>query len=142
MADAATLPYQEIVTYGGMLMGAAVAAALVRLGWKQKPVPETDIALSGQVAVTNLQPVRDLLKQVDLLTLQMQKAVVSIERQTSLHTDTVVKLGQLADLLGSYLAMQQERQETEDRAKEIAQGVAEELEKLGVKPRPRGRVSE
>lgn len=127
MADPTSTPIQELVTYGGMAIGAAVAAVLVRLGWKRLPAPDTELAFSGQASIVDTAPLKELLKNVDLLTLQLQKTAAQDERRTQ-------ALEQLAVSLHNYLASQVERQEKEDLEATIRAELRREMQEHGEEP--------
>jgi hypothetical protein len=125
MAD--TWSLQEIVTYGGTILGTGVAAFLFRLGWRRAPATETEFAITGQSHITDMAPVRDLIKNIDLLTLQMQKAAIHDERRTE-------ALENLAEVLTKFLNDQTERQEKQDIEAEVSRRVAEKLKSQGMEP--------
>ena len=146
MADPSTFSIVDNVTYGGMAVGAGIAALLIRLGWKKPTTPETEVAISGQATIVDTAPLKELLKNVDLLTLQWQKVSTQIDINNQLDAALVEKLGQLLDLMADYFAEQRMRQAQEDKEEEIerrAEARARELlEEQQKKPRARGHVSE
>lgn len=127
MADAAALPYQEIIQYGGMLIGAGVAAFLLKLGWSKVPTKDTEVAISGQAHIVDTSPLRELMKNIDLLTLQLQKAGVQDERRT-------VALETLAEVMTAYLKVQAERQEQQDLEAKIRSELRREMDSHGEEP--------
>jgi hypothetical protein len=100
------LPLAEIIQYGGMAIGAGLAALLVRLGWKKLPTPETEVAIAGQATIVDTGPIKEMLKQVDLLTLQLQKATIAVDAQNALHARTAAALEALALAMAAYLKEQ------------------------------------
>jgi hypothetical protein len=118
---------QDIITYGGMAAGAAVAAVLVRLGWTKGPIKDTELAISGQASIIDTSPMRDLVKNVDLLTLQLQKTAIQDERRTQ-------ALERLAEVLADYLKAQTERQEKNDLAAMVRDELRREMESRGEEP--------
>ncbi len=137
MADPTT---GEIVTYIGMGVGAAVAAVLVRLGWKKAPIKDTDLAISGQASIIDTAPIKELLKNVDLLTLQLQKAVISVDSQNAYHAETAQALTRLAHIMEDYLRVQAERQERLDLEATIRQQLRQEMEAHGEEPATQPRT--
>ena len=137
------LPFAEIIQYGGMAIGAALAALLVRLGWKKPPAKETEVAIAGQATIVDVSPIKELLKQVDLLTLQLQKATVAVDAQNELHARSAAALEKVAVQMGDYIAAQLRRQEADDLRAEVAREVERlrDEEDRHRQPPPSGRVS-
>ena len=125
---------QEIVQYGGMAVGAAIAAILVRLGWKKPPTPDTELAISGQASIVDTGPIKELLKHIDLLTLTLQKALVSLDSQNTLHARAAEALEQLAVVMAAYLKEQAERQEKKDLEAVVREQLRREMERHGEEP--------
>jgi hypothetical protein len=140
----------DIVTYTGMGIGAAIAALLVRLGWKKAPMKDTEVAIAGQATIVDTAPLKELLKNVDLLTMQWQKVTTQIDISNQVQHEVAASnhavaqsIERLTDVMANYLANQTERQEREDTEREIerrAEERAKEIAEEQKKPRARGHV--
>jgi hypothetical protein len=128
------LPLAEIIQYGGMAIGAGLAALLVRLGWKKLPTPETEVAIAGQATIVDTGPIKEMLKQVDLLTLQLQKATFAVDAQNALHARTAAALEALALAMAAYLKEQAERQEKLELEALVRAELRREMEAHGEEP--------
>jgi uncharacterized protein (DUF736 family) len=131
----------DILYYIGMTIGAVIAGVLVRLGWKKAPTPDTEVAISGQAQIIDTGPIKTLLGNVDLLTLQLQKAVVSVDSQNAQHVrtaaameDAAASLKRVADAMSEYLAVQLERQQNQDLEDKIRAELRREMEAHGEEP--------
>lgn len=117
MAD---LNIQELVTYGGMVFGGAVAAFVLRMGWKKGPVAgEQNLLVSGQAQFTDMAPVRDLLKQTDLLCVKLMAVTTSIDGMVAGQTRVSVAIEALVAEISEHLKSVRDEMDSRDREEEI-----------------------
>lgn len=110
----------EWVTYVGMAVGGAVAAFVVRMGWRKgPPAPEQNLVVSGQAQFTDMAPIKDLLKQVDLLCVKLMAATTSVDGMAAQQTRVALAIEQLTIELKQYLDALRAEMEASDRQEEI-----------------------
>lgn len=103
---------QEYVTYAGMAAGAAIAALVVRLGWKRGADTDTrpkELMVTGQAAITDMAPIRDLVLRVDR---------------------TAAALEDLASTTKAFVAEVRAEKQSSDREEEIERRAQVKAEKL------------
>jgi hypothetical protein len=110
----------EWVTYVGMAVGGAAAAFVVRMGWKKgPPAPEQNLMVSGQASITDMGPVRELLKQVDLLCIRIMAATVSVDSMTGQQTRVALAIEELVVEVREHLKAVRDEMEANNREEEI-----------------------
>jgi hypothetical protein len=110
----------EWVTYVGMALGGAVAAFVVRMGWRKgPPAPEQNLLVSGQAQITDMAPIKDLLKQVDLLCVKLMSATIAVEGMTAQQTRVALAIEALSAEVKQYLDAMRAEMEANDRQEEI-----------------------
>lgn len=110
----------EWVTYVGMAVGGAVAAFVVRMGWRKgPPAPEQSLVVSGQAQFTDMAPIKDLLKQVDLLCIKLMAATASVDGMASQQTRVALAIEALTIEIKQYLDALRAEMEANDRQEEI-----------------------
>jgi len=109
----------DVITYGGMLLGGAVATLLVRLGFKKGPVQETELAVTGAATITDMAPIRELLHQLDQLTLHMQQVTAAASAAYGAQANTAEELAKLSQVLGQWIDRQRREDENDRRSREI-----------------------
>jgi hypothetical protein len=134
MADPGPGPLQEIIPYVGTVIGTALAALLIHMGWKKPLTPDTEVAIAGQATIVDTGPIKEMLKQVDLLTLQLQKATIAVDSQNALHARTAAALEALALAMAAYLKEQAERQERLELEALVRAELHREMEARGEEP--------
>jgi hypothetical protein len=110
----------EWVTYIGMAVGGAIAAFVVRMGWRKgPPTPEQSLVVSGQAQITDMSPIRDLLKQVDLLCVKLMAATASVDGMAAQQTRVALAIEALAAEVRQHLEAVRAEMEESDRKEEI-----------------------
>jgi hypothetical protein len=106
---------QKWVLWVAMGAGAFFASLFGFRGWKQggKVDPPKELLISGQSAITDMAPIKELLKQVDLLCLKIMAAAASIDSAAGQQKATAAALERVGDLIATYLEKRAEDIEIE-----------------------------
>lgn len=122
----------------GMVIGGVLAGFAARAGWKNSAAPEEkEFAFSGQAAITDMGPVRELAKQAETLGPKLAAAVTAVEAGVQQQARTSAAVERLAGIVEGYIENQKTERENEE---EIERRVAEQLAKqrrAGARSRPR-----
>ena len=110
----------EWVINGGMVLGGAVAAFVVRMGWRKGPTaPEQNLVVSGQAQFTDMAPIKDLLKQVDLLCVKLMAATASVDSMASQQTRVALAIEALTVEISEHLKAVRAEMDADNREEEI-----------------------
>src|SRR5687768_4794949 len=96
----------EWFVYAGMAVGGVVAALMARAGFKKGGGPkpgERDLVFSGQAAITDMGPLRELVKQVDLLALKLMAATTAVTGMTEQQARAAAALEGIAVMIRQHL---------------------------------------
>ena len=106
---------QKWVLWIAMGAGAFFASLFGFRGWKQggKVEGPKELLISGQSAITDMAPIKEMLKQIDLLCIQIMAAVTSIDSATGQQKATAAALERVAGLISTYLEKRAEDIEIE-----------------------------
>lgn len=124
---------EEILTYVGTIVGSAVGALAIYMGWKrapQQPTGDSDLMVHGQAAITDMAPIRDLLRTVDLLTTQLMAIAVKFDNHNELQARTAEALTGLAATLEDFVTEIRAREENREREAEIEKRAQEKAEDM------------
>ena len=109
---------------GGMSTGAGIVGAVVRSAWRGKPPNDSDFIVSGQASIADMQPVKDLVKHIEILTPRLSAITAIVEGLAQQTSRTAVSLEKLVTLIEEYIEAQQNERDNED---EVERRVAERL---------------
>ncbi len=110
MADGSADPVQWIITLG-MAIGAGIVGAVIRSGWKSNDAPSTERGFEGMAQIADMQPVRDLVKQIDVVTPRLALVVTSLE-------GLATQQGRTASAIEKLVMIVEERIENEDNERD------------------------
>lgn len=110
----------------GMLIGGIGAGFAARSGWKSGADNGAgkEFAFSGQAAITDLGPIRDLVKEAALLTPRLQAVVGVVESLALQQGRTAASIEKLVGIVEDYIEAQQTERDNEE---EVERRVAERL---------------
>jgi hypothetical protein len=103
-----------------MLIGGIVAGFAARSGWKSGAdagVPDKEYAISGQAAITDMGPIRDLAPR-------LQAVAAALEGVAQQQARTAVVIEKLVEIVEEYIEAQQNERYNEE---EVKRRVAEQL---------------
>lgn len=109
---------------GGMSTGAGIVGAVVRSAWRGKPPNDSDFIVSGQASIADMQPVKDLVKHIEILTPRLSAITGIVEGLAQQTSRTAVSLEKLVALIEEYIEAQQNERDNEE---EVERRVAERL---------------
>lgn len=114
------------LVYVGMMIGGAAAGFAARSGWKSggSIPPERELAVSGQAFITDLGPVRDLVKQAELLAPSMASTASAMAAVAQQQARTSAAIERLVGIVEEYIEAQQTDRDNEE---EIERRVADRL---------------
>jgi hypothetical protein len=142
MVDAVPPPdFQNWLVYVGMVVSGVAAGFVTRAGWKHGASADSEIAIMGQASITDLGPVRDLVKHaaalgpiLDMLAQQQAKTSEAIAAMAQQQARTSEGIQRLASIVEGYIANQQNERENDE---EVERRVADALEReRRERPRP------
>lgn len=109
------LTLQQWLVYAGMVIGGVIAGLVGVRSWRAAPKADTskDLIVSGQAAFTDMAPIKELLKQVDLLCLKIMAAAVSIDSASAAQRETAEAVSEVAHLIKQYLETRKRDEEIE-----------------------------
>ena len=86
----------QMITYGGMAVGAAVAAFVVRMGWRKGATTARshDMMISGSAEITDMGPIKELVANLGLLVYEIAELN---KRMTDLATDIRTYIREMRD---------------------------------------------
>lgn len=70
---------------------------------KGPPVPDQGLVVTGQAQITDMTPIRDLLKQADLLCVKVMAATSSIDSMVIQQTRVALAIENLANEISEHL---------------------------------------
>jgi hypothetical protein len=109
---------------GGMAIGAGIVGAISRSAWRGKPTEDRDFVVSGQASIADMQPVKDLVKHIEILTPRLSAITGIVEGLAQQTARTALSLEKLGVIVEEYI----EAQKTErDNEEEVERRVAERL---------------
>lgn len=93
MADLPPDPsnFGQWFVWGGMALGGAIAALFGFKGWN-KPASakaEHEMLIHGQAQITDMEPLRDLVKQTDLLIIKLMAATIAVDGHSARAAEVV-----------------------------------------------------
>lgn len=109
------LTLQQWLVYAGMVIGGVIAGLVGVRSWRAAPKADTskDLIVSGQASITDMAPIKELLKQVDLLCLKIMAAAVSIDSASAAQRETAEAVSEVAHLIKQYLETRKRDEEIE-----------------------------
>ncbi len=106
---------QQWLVYAGMVIGGVIAGLVGIRSWRSAPKADTpkDLLVSGQASITDMAPIKELLKQVDLLCIQIMAAATSVDSAGAAQRQTAVAVSEVAHLIREYLETRKRDEEIE-----------------------------
>lgn len=116
--------FTQWIIAAGMSIGAGIAGVIIRGAWRPEPRATREISISGQAQITDLGPIRDLVKQVDALAPRLQAVALVLEKGAQQQERTATSIEGLALIVKDYIQAQQTERDNED---EVERRVAERV---------------
>lgn len=104
------LTLQQWLVYAGMVIGGVIAGLVGVRSWRAAP---KDLIVSGQASITDMAPIKELLKQVDLLCLKIMAVTVSLDAGVAAQRETAEAVSDVAHLIKQYLETRKRDEEIE-----------------------------
>jgi hypothetical protein len=117
--------FTQWLIMGGMSIGAGIVGAVWRSAWRFKPpVDDRELVVGGQAQIMDMQPVRDLVKHIEIMTPRLSAITGIVEGLAQQTARTALSLEKLGVIVEEYI----EAQKTErDNEEEVERRVAERL---------------
>lgn len=105
----------QTLVYIGLVISGIIAGLVGFRGWRKggHVPPDKDMLISGAASITDMTPVKELVKQADLLCLKLMAATTSVDAMVTQQNRTAVALEKISDQIGSYLAQRKHDAEVE-----------------------------
>ncbi|MDR3473308.1 MAG: hypothetical protein P4M09_16740 [Devosia sp.] len=107
-----------------MLIGGVIAGIVARSGWKGGGGTDKEFAFSGQATITDMGPVRDLVKQAEVLAPRLMESAQTMEALAQQQARTATAIERLVAVVEGYIDHEKTERENEE---EIERRVAEHL---------------
>lgn len=106
---------QQWLVYAGMVLGGVIAGLVGIRSWRTAPKsePAKDLLVTGQAAITDMAPIKELTKQVDLLCLKLMAVAASVDSAAGHQKETTIALNSVAEQVREYLETRKRDEEIE-----------------------------
>lgn len=113
--QASTGDFTQWIIAAGMSIGAGIAGVIIRGAWKPSLQTTTrEFTMTGQAQITDMGPIRDLVKQAEIYGPRIDKAIASFEAMGLQQARTAENIDQLVVIVRDYIEEQKSARENDD----------------------------